>query len=317
MSRVLSSTALFQIDCFVRVVEAGSYAEAARRAGTTTSAVSKAISRFEREHGLQLLHRSTHSLSLTAEGEALLDEARNAACGLERLEALLSRTGERGEEGRVRISAPPGFARACLLPALPALRRRHPGIRLDVRANYRTVDLAEEGVDLAIRGGSLGGVPGHYGRRLFSFAWRVYAAPDYLACRGTPLTIADLSAHDLVGFRGNGRVAPWRLRDPATGSDAATLLREADAAIVFDDGPTAYDFARRGCGIVWAPEWLARDDLRDGRIVELLEAWRPPGEVEMHVLSRTARAPRRTGLVLEFLRECGKAWDSNKPHAGG
>jgi len=95
--------------CFVRVVEAGSFAEAGRRLGMTTSGVSKAISRLEAEHDVRLLHRSTHALSLTDEGEQVLDGARDVLRGCERLGLALSQAADGGRVGRVRISAPPGF----------------------------------------------------------------------------------------------------------------------------------------------------------------------------------------------------------------
>src|SRR3954452_8092734 len=119
MSTSPSPTSLLQLLCFVHVVEAGSFAEAGRRLGITTSAVSKTIARFESTHGLKLLHRSTHSQSLTAEGETLLTEARDTLRSVERLEAALTATAQGGAKGRVRISAPTAFVRACLVPLLP------------------------------------------------------------------------------------------------------------------------------------------------------------------------------------------------------
>lgn len=308
MASALSPATLLQIDCFVRVVEAGSFAAAARRLGMTTSAVSKTITRFETLHGVRLLHRSTHSLSPTAEGEVLLDAAREILSGLDRLETAIARAKVSGEEGRVRLSAPPGFFRVCLLPALPALTDAHPEIQLDVRINYRHVDLAEEGVDLALRGGAVAGLPGHVVQRLFSFGWRAYASPDYVARRGAPRTPAELGDHDLVGFRGEGRVAPWRFRHPVTGAATTALHRDGEARIVFEDGPSAYDWARGGRGIVWAPEWLAWDDLRERRIVEVLDDWRSRDVIAMSVLRRSRQLPRRTRIVLDFLRECAKGW---------
>ena len=93
---------LINLLAFVRVMDAGSFAEAARRAGTTTSAMSKAVSRFERAHAVKLLHRTTHALSATAEGEHLLEGARDLLRDAERLEASLAAASGRGSVGRVR-----------------------------------------------------------------------------------------------------------------------------------------------------------------------------------------------------------------------
>ena len=306
--------------CFVRVVEAGSFAEAGRRLGMTTSGVSKAISRLEAEHGVRLLHRSTHALSLTDEGEQVLDDARDVLRGCERLGLALSQAADGGRAGRVRISAPPGFTRACLLPVLPRLLDAHPEIRVEFQASYDLVDLADAGVDLALRTGPLAGLPGHVSRALFSSPWCAYAAPGYLARRGTPSSPDDLAGHDLIGFRnsGNGRMNAWRFQNPAAAGESGAVRHDAQARVVFDpharvvfdDGSLAYDMACNGYGIVWAPEWLALGDLRSGRVVEVLRDWRS-GEMLMSVVRRERRlTPRRVKVVIDFLGEAAKLWQT-------
>ena len=301
---------LLPLACFVRVVEAGSFAEAARRLGMTTSGVSRAISRFETEHGVRLLHRSTHALSLTDEGEQLLGEAREVLGGVEQFGRLLSQAADGGRSGRVRISAPPGFARARLLPVLPALLDAHPEIRLEIRATYDPVDLADGAVDLALRTGPLSGLPGQVARTLFSSPWCTYATPGYLLRRGTPHTPADLAGHDLIGFRnaGDGRTRTWRFQDPGVAGAAGTVRSDTRARIVFDDGAAAYDMARGGHGIVWAPQWLALDDLGRGNMVEVLAAWRSD-EMRMSLVRRERRlTPRRVAVVAGFLCEAARLW---------
>ena len=306
--------------CFVRVVEAGSFAEAGRRLGMTTSGVSKAISRLEAEHGVRLLHRSTHALSLTDEGEQVLDDARDVLRGCERLGLALSQAADGGRAGRVRISAPPGFTRACLLPVLPRLLDAHPEIHVELQASYDLVDLADEGVDLALRTGALAGLPGHVSQALFSSPWCAYATPGYLARRGAPSCPDDLAGHDLIGFRNSatGRVGAWRFQDPTASDEGGAVRHDAQARIVFDpharivfdDGSTAYDMACSGYGIVWAPEWLALDDVRRGRVVEVLGKWRS-GEMLMSVLRRERRlTPHRVRVVIDFLGEAAKFWQA-------
>ncbi len=314
--------------CFVRVVEAGSFAEAGRRLGMTTSGVSKAVSRLEAEHGVRLLHRSTHALSLTDEGEQVLDDARDVLRGCERLGLALSQAADGGRAGRVRISAPPGFTRACLLPVLPRLLEAHPEIRVEIQASYNLVDLADEGVDLALRTGALAGLPGHVSQALFSSPWCAYATPGYLARRGTPSRPDDLAGHDLIGFRnsGDGRVVAWRFQDPAAGGEGGAVRHDAQARVVFDprarvvfdprarvvfdDGPAAYGMACNGYGIVWAPEWLALGDVRRGRVVEVLREWRS-GEMLMSMVRRERRlTPRRVKVVIDFLGEAAKLWQA-------
>ena len=167
---------------FARVVEAGSFAEAARRAGTTTSALSKAVSRFERQHGVRLLHRSTHSLSLTDEGERLLEGARDLLREVEQLEAALDHAAANGAGGRIRLGAPAPLIRACLARQVPTLLRASPGIDLDLKVDDGTLDLAAGSIDVAIRFGALTGQPGLVATPLGRLP--VGAGCDPALCRG-------------------------------------------------------------------------------------------------------------------------------------
>ena len=278
----------------------------------TTSGVSRAISRFETEHNVRLLHRSTHAVSLTHEGERLFEEAREMLHGVERFGLLLAETADGGRSGRVRISAPTGFVRACLLPKLPELLDAHPEIKIDVRSTYDLDDLAARGVDIALRTGTLSGLPGHIARPLLSSPWCVYATPAYLSHRGTPTSPRDLEGHDLIGFRNSreGRVSAWRFQDPGIVGALGMTRYEPNARIVFDDGASAYDMALGGHGLVQAPEWLALDHLRDGRVVEVLRGWRY-GEMRLSLVRRERRlAPERIKVVADFLCEAAKHWRS-------
>ena len=269
----------------------------------TTSGVSKAVGRLETEHGVRLLHRSTHALSLTAEGEQLLDECRAVLHGYERVQAVLATAADGGRAGRVRISAPPGFARRWLLPVLARLLDEHPEISFDVRSSYGLTDLADEGIDLALRTGASTGLPGLVSRRLLSSPWCVCATPAYLARRGTPSSPDDLQTHRLLGFRADrsALAGAWRFGSPVKGGGSTEFRLDIDAPVVFDDGCAAYDMAAAGHGLVWAPAWLASEDLRHGRMVEVLAAWRS-GEQIVSIVRRDRRhTPRRLHVVIDAL----------------
>jgi DNA-binding transcriptional LysR family regulator len=307
MSTPASPTSLLQLLCFVHVVEAGSFAEAGRRLGITTSAVSKTIARFESTHGLKLLHRSTHSQSLTAEGETLLTEARDTLRSVERLEAALTATAQGGAKGRVRISAPTAFVRACLVPLLPTFLANHPDIGVDLRGSDATDDLALQGIDVAIRAGALDGIPGHIALPLLRFSWVACATPDFLKRHGTPETPAGLCGRGLIGFRNSatGRVQAWRFRPPRPGEEAIRVV--PDGRVLADDAMSAWEMARLGQGIAWGPYWLAADELRAGRVVEIFRDWRD-GATPMSVLRRERHVPSRTEAVIKFLRKSAALW---------
>ena len=298
------------------VAEARSFAEAGRRLGLTTSGVSKSITRLEASAGVRLLHRSTHALSLTEAGERLLAPAREALRSVARADALLAELAVGGASGRVRLSAPPAFIRSCLVPMLPAFLIEHPLVLLDLRATDATVDLAEAGIDLALRSGPLVGVPGHVGLPWFRFAWVVCASPGYLARRGTPRTLEELSTHDLIGFRNirTGLVQGWRLAG-LTSPFPASAWR-----LVLDDAEAAWRAVLAGIGVAWAPDWLAAEALAAGSVLELLEDRRLE-TTPMSIVRRDGTPiPARVKTVMAFLKSSTKAlprWRStNRPPSG-
>lgn len=299
---------LLNLLVFVRVVEAGSFAEAARRAGTSTSAMSKAVIRFEQAHGVRLLHRTTHSISLTLDGEKLLEGARDLLRDAERLEALLDQAGAGGAAGRVRLSAPGPFIRACLSPRLPALLRANRALELDLKVDDANLDLAAEGIDIAIRLGSAEGQPGLTTRRLMTFPWLLCASPGYVRAMGEPRSPADFEAHHQIGFRdaATGQLMTWLFRDNA---GAGAVVRQVPRnRLVVEDMTTIWAMVVGGLGVAWLPAWCGLADLRQGRVVELLPGWRMP-ETPIHAvqLDRTL-TPRRTRAVLESLTAAAGDW---------
>jgi len=300
MATPLFSSSLTQLLWFARIVEAGSFAEAARRAGTTTSAVSKALSRFEGQHGVRLLHRTTHALSLTEEGERMLTLARGLLEEVNQVENALSGIEDEGASGRVRISVPSSFGRACIMPALPAFLAAHPEIALEMHFSDAMVDLAGGGFDFALRSGPLEAWPGHSARRLFSFPWVACATPGYLEQHGEPSTPFELSAHSQIGFwnLNKGRADAWRFSSP---EDGRAVRWEPASRYLFDDGQAAWQMVRAGCGIGWAPYWLGAPDFASGAVVVLQEAGRTE-RMHMWVLRLERRlTPRRTQKVIDFL----------------
>lgn len=297
MSTRLDMMSLSQLHCFIAVIDGGSFAAAARQLAMTTSGVSKTISRLEAAYGLRLLHRSTHSISPTEAGERLIGPARAVLDGAADIDAILTHASTSAATGSVRIGAPSAFVRRCLMPLLPLLADQHPDIVLDLRASDRFVDLAEAGLDLAIRSGPLDGLPGHVRLPWFKFDWVACGAPRYLKRHGTPTSPSDLATHDLIGFRNirTGLVEPWRLR-------ADSFPRLSAWRVVTDDAESALIAAINGAGIMWAPRWLAADALTSRVAIEVLADWRG-NTMPMSILRRgQTLLPTRVRAVIDFLR---------------
>ena len=289
-----------QLRCFIAVVSAGSVAEAGRRLGMSAASVSKAITRLEEGTGVRLLHRSTHAMSLTEEGEALLEPAREAVRAAQAFEDAVAHAADGGEEGVVRITGAVGFVRHVVVPLLGELARAHPGIRLDIRATNELLDLADEGIDLALRTGSLSGLPGHLHQTWFSFPWVICAAPGYLERRPAPRTVAELDDHELIGFRNprTGKVASWPHKGAAGDVDGRY---EPRPCLSFDDGDAVWGAMLAGAGIACAPLYLAAASLRSGAAVEVLGEWRA-AEVSVAMVRRDRRlTPGRLTTLMGFL----------------
>ncbi len=264
----------------------------------TTSGVSKTIARMEAACGARLLHRSTHALSPTEAGERLIPSARAVIAAMQEAEAALEDVSVGTGGGRVRVSAPTAFVRACLVPTLPALLLARPDIVLDIRASDETIDLAESGVDLALRSGPLDGLPGHVRLPWFSFPWVACATSAYLEREGVPRTPADLAHHALIGFRNSrtGLVEPWRL-----GENRSPGIAPISWRVVLDDAEAAWIAALSGVGIAWAPRWLAADALKTGAAIEVLREWRTL-DTPMSIVRRDRKlVPERVGAVIDFL----------------
>ena len=271
--------------------------------------MSKAVSRFEGAHGIRLLHRSTHAMSLTDDGERLLEDAREVLQGIERLETNLAGA-KQGGGGRVRISAPGAFGRTCMMPVLHTLRRAHPEIDIELFCENTMVDLADSGVDLALRAGRLKGTPGHLTRTLFTFPWIACASAEYLERRGVPSHPAELPRHDQVSFlnAATGRLHNWEFAAPGAHGIDDSYRHRPDAKLVLNDGTAAWNMITAGFGIGWAPAWLGMDDLRSGRVVEVLKAWRTT-ETPLSIVRLDRKlTPKRIKIVIEHLAAASSGW---------
>jgi DNA-binding transcriptional LysR family regulator len=187
---------LDDVALFARVAELGSLSAVARERDAPVSLVSRAVSRLEAQHQVRLLHRSTHGLSLTEPGLALLEHGKKMLLNLADLQAEFA-TNQAQISGTVHMGVSPAMANYVIVPSLHALAERHPQLSMELHVDDRAIDIARQGIDFAVRTGPLGSdnlvarVIGQHGRRL-------YATPGYLQRHGTPRTVADLDAHRLI-----------------------------------------------------------------------------------------------------------------------
>lgn len=250
----------------VTVVEAGSFAAAARRLNLSRSAVGKAISRLEMRLGARLFHRTTRALSLTTEGQAYCEYCQRALGELETGEAALE-SGRVEPRGSVRVTVPVIFGRHCVAPVFYELARRHPALNLEVNFTDRQVDLVEEGYDLAIRNADLPDAAGLKSRVLARQRMTVCAAPDYLRAHGRPRTIEDLAEHRDIQYANALLKRNWLFLD-ADGRQFEVLMH---GNMKLDDVEAIRDAALAGMGLAWLPCWLVQAHIASGALVEVLK----------------------------------------------
>jgi DNA-binding transcriptional LysR family regulator len=281
---------------FAETVRQGSFAAAARELGLSPSAVAKSVARLEGDLGLRLLHRTTRQASLTSDGRGLYERCRRI---VDELDALRSDAeGVRGEpSGTLRLNLPTTYGRKVVVPKLAALARRHPKLAFDVDFSDRHADLVRDGLDALVRIGPLRD-SALVSRRIDAQALVVCASPRYLAERGVPERPADLDGHDRMIFRlpSSGRPRPWQFREGRRGVEI-----EPRGRVVFDDGDAMVSAALCGLGLMQGPDYIVEEELRRGRLVEVLAAYRPPALPISLVFAAARRHVPRLRVLVEML----------------
>ncbi|NIM40051.1 MAG: LysR family transcriptional regulator [Hydrogenophaga sp.] len=256
-------------ELFLRIAELGSLSAAARERDLPVSQVSRALARLEARCGARLMHRSTHSLSLTDEGDTFAGHARRLLETRDELAASFARQ-RAGPSGWVRVSVSPVLAETVIAPSLPSLHERHPQLQLEVMADDRISDMARDGVDIAVRTGTahsdqLIALPlAEHGRRLC-------AAPGYLARFGTPRHPDELSQHRLITHSVNAVLNRWPY---AAGKGYARgAVYQARGHTRSDNSAVTMALALQGAGIARLNDLLSREHMARGALVPVLDDW--------------------------------------------
>lgn len=287
---------LNRIATFVRVVEAGSFTGAAARLGVPKSSVSRGVAHLEEELGARLLQRTTRKLMLTDAGRAYYERAR---AHLVALEDATNEVADMGREprGTVRLTAPVDLGTAILAGIVTRFVRKHPKIRVELSLTGRRVDLVAEGFDIAVRAGTLEDST-LIVRRIALSSLALYATPAYLKKHGTPRTVAELAAHDMVVFRLG---TPGTLRFVGPDGPEEVMVR---GPIEADDLGFVHAAVVEGAGIGLLPTFLCATDCHSEkarRTVRVLPHHTVPAAPINVVVPSTRQEPARVSLFREFL----------------
>ncbi|HVK31778.1 MAG TPA: LysR family transcriptional regulator [Burkholderiaceae bacterium] len=289
---------LDDVALFVRVAELGTLSAAARERDVSISQVTRSLARLEGQCGARLMHRSTHGLSLTDEGDTLLAYGRRLLETADELGGELSgKLG--GPSGWVRVSVSQVVAETVVAPTLAGLYERHPELHVDLTVDDRVVDLARDGIDVAIRTGELD----HdtlVARRLGQFGRTLVASPLYLERFGTPRSVAELDRHRLIAYTANPQMNRWPLFGGANAG-----VYQARGHTRSDSIALTLTLVRQGVGIGRVMDLLALPLIRRGELAVLLPDQIDPQNVPIHALMLHERHR------LPKVRACIDYWAEN------
>lgn len=253
---------------FVQVVDREGFAAAGRVLGLSGPMVGNHVRFLEAQLGGLLLNRTTRAQHLTELGHAYLSRCRRVLAELDAAEAEAAEM-LGAPRGRIRVTAPHSIGSTVLPPVIAGFLREHPAMRVDLHLDDGRIDLLAKDFDVAIRVGELEDAA-LITRALAPLDLVVCAAPDYLARRGEPVTLADLSSHDCLDFAGSSTPGTWHF-ETAEGTEGAVVSGTLRA----NSGFALRAAAVAGLGIIMQPKMLLREEIESGCLVVLLKNYRP------------------------------------------
>jgi DNA-binding transcriptional LysR family regulator len=287
-------------DSFIKVVEAGSMAAAARRLDCTRAQISKQVAELERTFGVRLFERSTRKLSLTPSGEVFYQHALRALEAVHSTEIAVKNFGD-APRGVLRISASITFGRLHIAPLLAKVVAKYPELECELVLTDQIVDLVEDNIDLALR---LTSAPPEdaVARKLVPVKRLICAAPAYFAAHGEPKTPHELAQHCCFSFLLGDGSRVWRLRD-AEGEEISVPVR---SPYHFNNIDCLYEAVLAGEGLAILPTYLCAGAIADGRLRSIFDDFESITSFGRHVYAcytpNRVRVPK-VRVFLEALEE--------------
>ena len=281
---------------FVRVVQSGSFSATAREIGVGQPFVSKQIAQLEAHLGAQLLRRTSRSMTLTEAGQSFYEASVRITDDLEASESLIGR-GQTDPSGLVRVTAAPVFARLHLVPRLSHFFARYPDISVELQVSERTINLIEEGIDLAIHNGPLTD-SSLLARVIATTSITTVATPAYLEGRGEPSSPTDLEHHACIVFAPRGEPRPWEFQ-----GKFGAILHHPKGRFRTADAEQIRAAVLADLGLAHAPEWLFAQEIASGVVRPVLVGYEP-GPLSISAVHPAARrVPTKVRAFTEFVIE--------------
>jgi DNA-binding transcriptional LysR family regulator len=279
---------------FARVVLSGSLSAAARELGLSPAMVSRRLAALEARLGVRLVNRTTRSLHLTDEGASYYESCSRVLMEIEQANASVS-AGRQAPQGTLRVALPAAFGNQYVAPLVPQFAALYPAVQLALSLSDRSVNLVEDGFDLAIRIAVLAD-SSLAARKLAPNRRVVCASPDYLRQHGTPNSPAELAQHNCLLASDFG--ATWEYKDPA-GKPGSVRV---GGRYVCDNWEVLREWALAGLGIALKSTWDVRRHLSSGSLVSLLPGYSFDSDVAIYaVYPHRRHLPAKTRAFIDFL----------------
>ncbi|MCW6635121.1 LysR family transcriptional regulator [Yersinia ruckeri] len=282
---------------FALIVDCGSFSKAAEAAGMTSSVVSKRIGRLEKSPGARLLYRTTRSLRLTENGEVLYRHAREISANIQ---AALYAVSERSDEltGAIRMSVPTISGELLLSECVAEFCAQHPNLKIEMRLENRFVDLVNEGIDLAIRTGTMPD-SSLIARPILDSRWVIVCSPGYLEQQPEPTSAKDLLNHNCLTYTyQESGTANWLMKQP--GSNEIYEL-QVNGNLSVNNARAIRKAVISGHGIAMVPRCMVYEDIQDGKLVEILAGHCSKVLGVYAVYPYTRNLPLKTRLLIEHI----------------
>ena len=281
------------LEILLSVIDSGGFSAAADTLDIQVARVSRAVSKLEKQLGVTILNRTTRRIELTDEGRQFVESVRAGLLHIRQAEEQLITRGEL-PAGRLRVDAATPFLLHQLVPLIQSFKKAFPDIQLQITSNEGYVDLLEKKTDLAIRIGKLTDSTLH-ARPLGKSLLYMLASPEYLAARGVPKKVSDLSGHDLIGFTDAKILNHW----PLPG------LEQIDATLTASNGEAVRQLALAGNGIACLSGFMVNEDIATGRLIAVLEQGKltSTGREQIHaVYYKSSSVARRISAFIDFIQ---------------
>jgi len=297
-SQQSKSNLLDGIAVFVQVVQSKSFVKAAEKLNHSTSYISKEVSKLETRLGVRLLHRTTRTLSLTAEGEVYYQQCQQIIEDALQVEGSISGR-QQIPQGRLKLSCPIGLGVSRIRPILAEFMAKYPKVTLDIELNDHKVDLIADGFDLVIRAAVQLEDSSLISKRFMESTSLTLASPEYLKQHGTPKHPDELVDHQMITYRNLKNPEVW----PFTTKSGQKIQTQVTSRVLCNNSEMMISLCLAGQGIIRMPLFNLSEEVNKGLLVPIFEDFMPVNIGVYLVYPSRKNMPAKVKCFIDYIVE--------------